>query len=254
MNITRTMVANDFHIPWHCERNVELVLDIFEDLNLDRLILNGDILDFYNINMHGPKHPDIQKTLQDELDAGREFFHNLRKRFPKKHIVFNAGNHLFRLDRFILANAKPFWNILTADKYLNLKELNIEYYPYNNKYRIEKTNCFVQHSPPSYGINGAMTSLKKKLDQTYIYGCTHRVQHACLTSASGQIYSAYFNGWLGSTNATKEHEQIYSYTKGHENWQSAFCIVTVKNQKQFHVNQYLIKNHSVVVDGYYYEN
>lgn len=257
MKITRTMVIGDIHFPFNDSNLINtdasgLVLDVADDLNIDRLIINGDMLDFYDINMHGPKHPDVAATLEDELIAGRDFISSLRKRFPKMDIIYNEGNHSNRLNRFILKHSKQLWGLLTVDKYLELERHDVEFYPYNNKYQIEETNCFVQHSPPSYGVNGARTSLLKKLDQTFIYGCTHRVQHACHTAASGEVYDCYFNGWLGSVDETPAHKQVFSYAKGHESWQKSFCIVTVLDKKEYHVNQYNIRNNQVVVDGHIY--
>jgi predicted phosphodiesterase len=253
MQIKRHLIAGDFHIPWHDTKAVKLVLDIFEDLDLDHLILNGDILDFYNVNMHGPKHPEVVTTLEDELIAGREFFEGLRKRFKDKEITHLWGNHIHRLERFILKHAKPFWNIVTPDKYIDYDTLNISQYPYQYKYQIQDTNCYVMHSPPSYGQNGARTSLLKKLDQTFIYGCTHRQQSSFITGASGEVHGAYFNGWLGSVDETPEHKEIFSYAKGHQDWQQCFIIVTVIDGVEFHINQYSIRNHRCVVDGNLYE-
>lgn len=256
--ITRTMVINDVHLPFSNTKLLSsqctgLIADIIEDRKLDRLIINGDLLDFYCVNSHGPKHPDISTTLLDELNSGRDFFESLRKRFPRLEVIFLYGNHEDRLDRFILQNAKPFWNVLNIENPCNLEAMGIEYYPYNKEYQVDETNLFIQHSPPSYGVNGARTSLLKKLDRCYIYGCTHREQKATSTGASGQRYSVYFNGWLGSTEETPEHKRVFSYAKGHENWQSTFSIVTVKNKVDFHVNQYSIVNNSTVVDGVLYE-
>lgn len=230
---------------------MKLVLDVAEDLKVDRIILNGDVVDFYGVNMHGPKHPDIAFTLEDELNDGRQFMEDLRKRFPNTEIVYNAGNHGFRLDRFILKNAKVFWNLLTIENHFRLKELDIEYHPYNNKYQIEETNCFVQHSPPSY--SSAKACLNKKMDQTYIYGCTHREEKACTTGASGEVYASYFNGWLGSTDLTPQHKEVFSYAKGHQNWQQSFIVVTVIDRTEHHINQYSIRKHKTVVDGHLYD-
>lgn len=252
------MVINDIHIPFNDSKLLSvdgkgLILDIIEDRKLDRLIINGDLADLYAVNMHGPKHPGIQETLEDELIAVRDCLHNIRKRFPNLEIVYVFGNHETRLNRFILKNSKVFWNLLTLEKYFRLDELNIEYRPYNSKYQIEDTTCFVQHSPPSYGVNGARTSLLKKLNETYIYGCTHREQKSCATAGDGQVFAAYFNGWLGSIDETPGHEEVFSYVKGHSDWQQAFTIVTVVERKEFHINQYSIRDHKVVVDGYLFK-
>ena len=249
------MVLGDLHLPFSDSKLVTkdakgLVLDIAEDIGVDRIIVSGDALDFINVSLHGPKHPDIVETLESELNAGREFFESLRKRFPKTHLVYNFGNHTDRLQRFILRHSKPFWNIVTVEKYFRLDEINIEWNKYNYKYQVEKTNLFTQHSPSSYSSPKA--NLAKKLDQSFIFNCTHRVGSAHLTGGSGTVHSAYFNGWLGSTTETIQHKEVFSYAKGHENWQQGFCIVTVVDEVEFHVNQYLIKNHSVVVDGHLY--
>lgn len=252
-SLTRSLVINDVHAPFHDPKALSLVLDVAEDIKVDRIIINGDLLDFYDINSHGAKHPDIMQKLDDEIDWGIDFFDKLRKRFKDVKIVFIFGNHEYRLDRFIMNNCPTFWNIIKLEKMLRLKELDIEYLHYNKKYRVDKTNLFIQHSPPSYGVNGARTSLLKKMDSNYIWGCTHREQHAAITGDSGQVYRAWFNGWLGSTSLTKEHAQVFSYAKGHENWQQCFSLVSVYNQTEFFVEQVSINNHKCFVDGHLYE-
>lgn len=251
--ITRTMVINDLHLPFHDVKSVELVIEIAKDISVNRLIINGDLLDFYNVNRFS-KSPNVQITLEDELNCGKEFIKNLRKDLPKTEIVFLFGNHEARLNSYIVNSAPAFWNLLLVENHLELDRYNIQWHHYQEKYQIENTNCFVVHSPPSYAQNGCRASLLKKLDQTFIYGCTHREAKACLTGASGEVYAAYFNGWLGSVDLTPEHKQVFSYAKGHQNWQQCFCIVNTINGNEFFVNQYSIRNHKVCVDGFLYES
>lgn len=248
--ITRTLVFGDVHLPFHDKDNLDLVLNVAEDLSVDRIICNGDFIDFYAINSHNPKHPVVKTTLQDEMIAGREFFEDLRKRFPKTEIIFNKGNHENRLDRFIIKNAKQFFDILTIENFIDFNRLEIEVFPYNNRYQIEDTACFVQHSPPSY--SSPMACLKKKFDETHIYSCTHRVGHGCVTGSSGKVYDCFFLGWFGSTNLTPEHSEVFSFPKGHENWQTSFAIVTVIDKTEHHINSYNIRNKKVVCDGHLY--
>lgn len=248
MSITLTGVLNDLHLPFHDPVAVELVLSAFADIGVDRLIINGDALDFYNVNMHGPKHYDVQQTLEDEFQSGIDFFCDLRKRF--KNIVYILGNHEDRLDRFILKNCKPFTNIVTVTKMLDLE--GIEVIPYNQEYKLEKTSLRIQHSPPSYSKNGAMVSLENKLDVSHMYGCTHRLQHACRTGGTGKVYNVWFNGWLGSTTLTKEHRRVFSFTKGHENWQQCASLITTIDKKDFHVEQSQIINKRIVFNGNIY--
>jgi len=260
MGITKTGVINDLHLLPNTPRPiVDLVLDSFEDIGVTRIVINGDLIDFININLHGPKHPDVVSTLEDEIYEARDFLEELRRRFPKAHIVFLYGNHEDRLDRFILKNAKQLFHICRLEVMLELERLKIEFYEYNHKYQLEKTNLFIQHSPPSYGVNGARTSLLTKLDENYIFACSHREQHSAVTGGSGVTYRCWFNGWLGSRTITREAEKIFSYTKGHTNWQHTAGVVYVINEKEFFYNQFSIqeierdKRYRLLLEGAIYE-
>lgn len=248
----RIAVLNDTHHPLHDPRAISLVFDVLKDLQPEVLFLNGDILDFYMLNSHGPKHPDIIFNLEDEFNSGRAFLEECREKLPNAKIIFNSGNHENRLDRFIIGNARPLWGFCTVEKQLRLSDLEIEYYPYNTAYRVKGTSLFLQHSPPSYGENGARTSLLKKPGASFIYGCTHRMQSSFITHATGEVHSVHFNGWLGSTTLTDQHQAVYSFIKNHLTWQQCFAVVTV-DEPNFFVNQYSIKDYKCSVDGYLYE-
>lgn len=252
MKSKRIGIINDLHIPFQSPANVSAVLTAFDDAFLDEIIINGDLLDFYNLNMHEKnKHPDVISSLEDEIYAGIEFLEDLRNRFPRAKILFIFGNHEDRLNRYIVNKIPSFHNILRLESQLRLKQFNISHIDYNQKHHI-LPDLYVQHSPPSYAKSGAMTSLEHKLDCSAIYGCTHRVQHACRTGSSGKIYNVYFNGWLGSTTLTKEHERVFSYAKKHENWQGAAMIVDVIGD-YYSANQFLVHEGRCTVDGYVYE-
>lgn len=250
MAVTRTAIFNDIHGPWHDPRLVTLVLDVIEDIGVDRIILNGDILDYYGVNMHGPKHPNIRQSLEDEIIWGKDFFSDLRKRFPKQEIVYIFGNHEDRLDRFIIKNCKPFWNILTTDKQMNLDGLNIEWFRYNHRYRLEDSNFYIQHSPSSY--SSPQANFTTYPDCSSLFGCSHRVGMAARTGVK-EIYYSYFNGWLSTWNLTPEHSEIFRFIKGHNKWQNCFSIATCIDGTEVINNQYIINKYKTVVDGNLYE-
>jgi len=253
-------VLGDLHGPWIDERAVNLALDIFEDVGVTHLILNGDVLDFYNINAHGPKDPGVQTNLEDEIHWGYEFLNDLVKRFKNTEIVFIFGNHEYRLDRFIMANCPAFMNFLKLEKMLRLDELGIKWLPYNERYQVGKTNLYIQHSPPSYSANSmATTSLMKKMDTDHIWNCAHRTDMSVKTGSSGRVYTSYVNGWFGSTGIIKqnqnempENRRVFMYTKNHEQWNTSFCLVSVQG-KQHHVQQVLMKNYVCALGETIYE-
>jgi predicted phosphodiesterase len=248
----RWLVFSDVHGPWNDPRLSDLVLDIGEDINCTHVFLNGDILDFFELNQHSPKDPDIITNLEDEMHWGIEFIKKLRRKFPTQKIIFNAGNHEFRLDRFIIKNCKPFWGFLSVDKQLQLEHYNIEYYPYNHAYQIPGTDIYLQHSPPSYSQNAARTSLLKKMAGSFIWGCSHRPDSAYLSSYDGRRHEAHLLGWLGSTTLTDQHKLIFRYTKGHESWGNSFATIDIVGNDHF-IQHHIIKNYKTVVNGVLYE-
>ena len=248
----RWIVFSDNHGPWDDPRLTDLVLDIGQDINCTHVFLNGDILDFYSLNQHGPKHPDVPERLEDEMHWGLEFIKKLRKKFPKQKIIFNAGNHEYRLDRFILKYCKPFWGFLTVEKQLQLEHYNIEYYPYNHAYRIAGTDITIQHSPPSYSQNAARTSLLHKMAGSFIYGCSHRPDSAYMSSYDGRRHECHMLGWLGSTALSASHNEVFLYTKGHEKWGNSFATIDIIGNESF-IQQHIIKNYKTVVNGSLYE-
>lgn len=248
---------NDLHGPFEDTEVLSLVLDILQDISIDKIILNGDILDFLNLSFHGPKSPDLQATLEHEIDWGLNFYQSLRKKFPKIPIVNLLGNHEERLNRFIVQCARPFWNILKLEDMFQWENLGIEWQPYQDFYQIDETRLFVVHSPPSYSENAAMTSLKKHLDASFIYGCTHRADRAVKSLQFGDYVEVIMNGWLGSTNLTDQHHYAFKYPKGHQNWQQCFTLTTVSECGSFHNQQVLIRRNNkgrpfCSVDGFLY--
>jgi predicted phosphodiesterase len=247
MRKLRIGICNDLHLPFGNDRLIKLVFEIFKDQGCDWLILNGDVLDVYGCNSYGPKSPYVQQHLEDEIFAGQEFFSNLRKQFPTEKIIMLCGNHEHRLEKFILEKVPKLWNFFQLDKMMRWDDLNIEHYRYNHAYQVLDLPLFIQHSPVSYSVNGARNSLLKKLDASYIFGCSHRVDYATLTTAMGNRIECWFNGWLGD-----QTQEVFSYCKGHFSWQHAAGILDVIDDKFFY-SQMKFVNYSTVVHGHYYE-
>lgn len=249
MGSKRVLVFNDLHIPYHDKKAVQLAIYTAKSIGVHEIVINGDLLDFYSINMHQKnKHPEVNQSLESEIIEGREFLELLRHTFGdtvKIHFIF--GNHEYRMERYILQECKALVNMVKLETQLNLSTLGISHQLYNSSYNLV-SNLYIQHSPPSYGVNGARTSLLKKHDASFIWACSHRVQQAHITGSSGIIYSAYFNGWLGSTSLSDEHKRVFEYTKDHHEWQQCFSIVDVVNDQYF-VHQCLIKDYKTSLDG-----
>lgn len=239
------LVFSDSHLPWHNPKKMELIFYIARDIGVTHILIGGDFLDFYNINAHGPKDPQIATKLDDEFQSGVDMLSYMRAFFGDEvEIVFCAGNHEHRLNRFVMANCPAFYNHLTIEKMLQLDYYKIPYYQYNQPYWVTRDLVF-QHSPPSYSQNAARTSMVKKMDLDHIYGCTHRPDDSPMTGGSGREYRTICLGWLGQLDIIKknirempENRRVYQFTKNHESWGSSIALVTVMGKK--HSAQHIV--------------
>lgn len=252
MRRERWVVSGDWHLPFHDPRLVNLVLDIAEDINCTHFLLNGDFLDFYSINMHGPKHPDVVEKLQDELCSGEDWISKIRNKLPNSKIHYSFGNHCNRLERFILKNCRAFYNVLNVENSLRLKDYDVTFTKYQEIVQVPKLPIYIMHSPASYSKHAAAVSLDNKVEGNWIFSCTHRPTTAYKATALGNVYEAHTLGWLGSTDLTDSHKEVFSFTKGHHQWANSFIIIDIVGDS-FFINHLLIRDYKVCVDGYLYE-
>lgn len=222
MSLKTFAVFNDVHLKVHCRGAVKLLFEVLGDIKPDEIYINGDLLDAYNLNFYGPKHPEIHFNIEDEIFSAIEFFKKIKELCPESRIVFNAGNHETRLERFAIKNCAAFFQRFKIETMLQLESLDIEYNKYQEVVQVGGANLRMQHSPPSYSENGAKASLLKKPGSSWIFSCSHRVQVASIRDSHGDEHYCWFNGWLGSTTETEDHKIVFEYVKGHENWQKTF--------------------------------
>lgn len=251
-------IISDIHIPWHSQRSVDLAMTVFEDQGVTGILLGGDIGDFARIQMHGANHPEIQKTLQMEIDAIIDFLIELRKRFPGVRIVYCEGNHEDRLSRFIMSQCPVFWNMVSLKKRIEAENLDIEWHPYNERFWFDDANIFFQHSPKSYSVNAARTNYLAMPDCSAIYGCTHRPDQAHFPG-SKEYYSVTMLGWHGdrghfdqNKKEISENRRVFAYTKNHEKWGRSIALLTIDG-KSHHLQHVLFKDYTCAVGGVIYE-
>lgn len=247
-------VIGDVHGPWCDDIAVNLFLDICKDVGITDLVINGDFVDFYNINAHGPKDPEIQSKLDDEFIWAGDMLDHIKKKLPGVQITWIYGNHEYRLDRFVMANCPAFYNHLKLEKMLRLDERGVDWIPYNERFKIGP-KLYCQHSPPSYSENAASTSFKKKFDEDHIWGCAHRPDRVIRRGSSGTIYESHILGWFGRKDIILENQRnmpennrVFKFTKNHEGWACSFAITD-----GFHIQHILMKNYQCHIGGHIYE-
>ena len=123
------VVLSDIHFPYHDEKALKAVYNFLSNTQVDTIILNGDILDFYDVSSFD-KDPDRINSLQKEIDMAQKFFKKLRSLAPKAKIVFVKGNHEDRIERYLKKHPELYsLNALKLPNLLNLDNYVIGYSP-----------------------------------------------------------------------------------------------------------------------------
>lgn len=117
---------SDIHLPYHSREAVEAAVAHAEKRQLDWLLFNGDLADFYSVS-RWDKDPK-KRNLAKEVEIVREFLDWIRERFPKTKIVYKAGNHEERWDKFIWNKAPELFDIQQCrwDFILGLEQREID--------------------------------------------------------------------------------------------------------------------------------
>lgn len=121
------IVLSDIHFPYQDDKALKAVYKFLEQHPVDTIILNGDILDFYDVSSFD-KDPERVNSLQKEIDLAQKFFKKLRQLAPNARIVFIKGNHCSRLERYLKKHPELYsLDALKLPNLLGLDKFNIEY-------------------------------------------------------------------------------------------------------------------------------
>lgn len=96
-------ILSDVHVPYHSEIAVAAAVGMLKEHDLQGILLNGDIADFYAISRY-QKDPK-QRDFKSELEAVRDFIAYMRHEFPGIPIVLKEGNHEYRWKSWLWQHA-----------------------------------------------------------------------------------------------------------------------------------------------------
>lgn len=136
MNYQKALVLNDLHLPFECPRAIHLVLGIGQEMDPDIVIINGDLIDCFEISKYVKNPVTVAKAkLHYEIERGRGFLKELRWKFPKARILYIFGNHEYRWQVFIATRAQELSGLkgMSLEEQLECKEQNIEVINSGNK-------------------------------------------------------------------------------------------------------------------------
>lgn len=218
------VIANDFHIPFHDRAALALLKRFLKREQPHWLILNGDLVDFWEISAFD-RTPRSGPTLMEEIRAARTVLRGFRRLLPKARVTWIEGNHEFRLRKYLIQHAPELYGLpgLSVPVLFGLKELRIDYVAgASSASRFTDTfvkvgELYVGHWAKTARHGGyAAKGLVDEKGVSLLQGHTHRFGAHARTTVNGQVLLGIENASLCARRA--------SYV-ARPNWQLGFSVV-----------------------------
>lgn len=171
----KILIIGDLHIPYHNDEAVFAALEFGGDKEVDTIIINGDLIDFYQLSRF-EKDPR-NRSVKYEIDATKVFLNGLRTIFPKALIIWALGNHCHRWGKYIIQQAPALLDIeaISMTELFELNKLSIKLVE-SNQY-IYAGKLMISHGHniglKSGGVNVART-VRLKLNRSACVNHFHR--------------------------------------------------------------------------------
>lgn len=238
--ITKDVIVgliSDIHLPYQNNQALTAALDHCKKKKVTHLLLNGDILDCYQISSF-VKDPS-QRSFVEELNTVRAFLVTVAKQFKGVKIIYKSGNHEARYIRFMRSKAPELIGIeaLSLPSLLGLKELGIDYVPDNQL--IQAGHLMIIHGhefgqqifSPVNPARGYFLKAKTNV----IGGHNHQVSAHSENRIDGKQMVAYSTGHLADPHP--EYKPI-------NNWSHGFAIIEHRQEGK-DIN-FLVHNHKII--------
>ena len=194
--LEKILLWPDTHIPYHDKKAVDLILKVAKKWKPDTIVLGGDFIDNYSVSSHD-RDPNRSLKLDVEVEETIKYLKIIKELKAKKNI-FIAGNHEWRLERYLMSVAPELNNIVSTPKILKLKELGFEYIPYKQVYKIGK--LAITHDLGKAGRTAHLKALDDYQNNVVIFH-THRLGYAIEGDVEGNKHVGTMLGWLGDVES-----------------------------------------------------
>lgn len=226
------VVISDIHFPFQDNRALKLFKSFVKSKQIDHIILNGDILDFYDLSRFD-KDPDRINKLQNEINQVEKFIGELRENKPDSKITYILGNHEDRLRRYLWQHQElASLDNLKLERLLNLDKYNVELTQRLRFGKLLFTHGDIVRQHSSYSAKGQLD----KFNCSGVSGHTHRLG-SFFKSGYGFDYEWYESGCMCDTTPV--------YLTDKPNWQQGFLYggyLSDKNGTVYNIYPIRIRN------------
>jgi DNA repair exonuclease SbcCD nuclease subunit len=234
------IVAGDFHVPAHSVKALDALLELIRDLKPDGMVINGDLMDFYELSRHNKQ--SLKKLENQRLETsrieGRKVLAQLRKALGKKaKMKFIRGNHDDLLtSRFLKDGDNAIFEgseLFDISKFLGFEEYGVELvsgaWP---KGKMKLGKLWITH-----GQYTGESCAKKHVDKykaCVMFNHLHTPQVYHASSIDGQVVGI-CNGHMADEE--KYSQQNFDYLATPNSHVQGFSIVYVRPNGEFCAQQ-----------------
>lgn len=196
----RYAFLSDIHFPYHDCKAWPLTLSILPVLNLDMVILGGDIVDFEPVSRFA-KDPKKKIDLLPQLKTARTELRRLYDALDGTPIVYMEGNHEYRMERYLHDKAPELAGMeeLAVPNLLKLADLGIQWQARGTALSLGKLNVLHGDEIKVSGLTPAR-SLYHKVSGNMLIGHHHKFDRHIQRLFGSTIQGVWVNGCLSSLN------------------------------------------------------
>jgi predicted phosphodiesterase len=234
--IGNTGIMSDMHLPYHSIKALNEAFEYFIQKNVDSILLNGDVLDCYQLSKFQPD--PRQRHFADEILAFQQFIRSLKEAFPGKPIYYKLGNHEERYEKIMITRCPEFLNIahFEFENVLGCSDMGINVIKDKRTVYIGKLPVFHGHELNMKGVSvNPARSLFLKTKASAMCSHLHRTSQHTEPSIKEDI-SCWSTGHLGD-----EHPKYAPVN----NWNRGIARVEKNTDGDFEVINFPLKQNKL---------
>lgn len=196
-SVDRLLVLCDIHFPYHSKEALFTALKYGADSNMNGILLNGDVLDFYQLSKFS-KDP-TKPHLVHEIEIGRRFLENLRKKFPNVKIYYKLGNHEARFKKYLQDKAQELFDVdeIQLENLLKLRLYGVELIDELTVIEYGRLNIIHGHEVfSSRGSVNLARNFRLKANDNILFGHHHQSQEEIAKTIKDKIIGSFAVGAL----------------------------------------------------------
>jgi predicted phosphodiesterase len=239
-NPGRVGIISDLHVPYHSEQAIESAINQLQQDKIDTLLINGDLADWYECS-RWEKNPHNRIGFKAEMEAVKQCLAFLRQQFKGVRIIYKAGNHEERWNKFIWNKAPELWDLpaLQMNQLLGLEALDIEWVDDQRIIMLGELPILHGHELPK-GISSPVNAARgayMRTKHTVLVGHSHQTSGHCEPNLFHSECFVWSTGCL--CDMTPEYARI-------NRWNWGFARADVAKSGSFNVHNYRISKEGEV--------